>query len=119
MKIKFISWLTEQIGLRLRNVKLGKNSYSNSRFLWNVVCGDNVRIAPRVYARGKGIDFFGDPYDSQIVIGNNVRIGYNVFITPGVRIGDNSIVGALSVVTHDIPNNEVWAGNPAKKINDR
>lgn len=43
-------------------------------------------------------------------------IGANTIICNSVRIGRNSIVGANSVVTKDIPDNEVWAGNPAKFI---
>lgn len=52
-----------------------------------------------------------------IVIGNDVFIGANSIILKGVTIGDRSIIGAGSVVTRNIPSNEVWAGNPAKFIN--
>ncbi len=52
----------------------------------------------------------------QILIGDNVWIGRNVVILANVTIGNNSIIGANSVVTKSIPSNEVWAGNPAKKI---
>ncbi len=54
-----------------------------------------------------------------VVIGNDVFIGANVLILKGVTIGDRSIVGAGSVVTRCIPEDEIWAGNPAcfiKKI---
>jgi acetyltransferase-like isoleucine patch superfamily enzyme len=56
----------------------------------------------------------------SVIIGNNVWIGMNTCILPGVKIGDNSIIGAGSVVTKNIPGNEVWVGNPAhfvKKLN--
>lgn len=59
------------------------------------------------------LDLFGN-----INIGNNCHIGMDVTIMPGVNIGDNVIVGCGAVVTHDIPDNEVWAGVPAKKITD-
>lgn len=55
--------------------------------------------------------------DSKPVkIGNNVWIGMNVCVLPGVEIGDNSIVGAGSVVTKNIPSNEIWVGNPARFV---
>jgi len=51
-----------------------------------------------------------------VVIEENVFIGANCTILKGVTIGNNSIVGACSVVTKSIPSNEIWAGNPAKFI---
>ena len=51
-----------------------------------------------------------------VVIGNNVWIGRNVCIMPGVNIGDGAVIGANSVVTYDIPEYTVVAGNPAKII---
>jgi len=53
-----------------------------------------------------------------VSLGKNVWVGDNSIITKGVTIGDNSIVGARSVVLHDIPENVVVAGNPAKIIKD-
>ncbi len=52
-----------------------------------------------------------------ILIGENVFIGTNVLILKGVKIGDRSVIGAGSVVTTDIDSDQIWAGNPAKKIN--
>jgi acetyltransferase-like isoleucine patch superfamily enzyme len=51
--------------------------------------------------------------NAPVEIGNNVFIGAHSTILKGVKIGDNAIVGACSVVTRSIPENEVWAGNPA------
>lgn len=51
-----------------------------------------------------------------IVVGNRTFIGARSIILPNVNIGNNCIVGAGSVVTKNIPDNEVWAGVPAKKI---
>jgi acetyltransferase-like isoleucine patch superfamily enzyme len=51
-----------------------------------------------------------------IIIGDDVFIGANSIILKGVTIGDRSVIGAGSVVTKNIPNNEIWAGNPIKKI---
>jgi len=52
----------------------------------------------------------------QIIIGRNTLLFANVIIAKSVKIGDNVIVGAGSVVTKDIPDNELWAGVPAKFI---
>ena len=51
-----------------------------------------------------------------VTIGNNVFIGYGCTLLKGTNIGDNSIIGAGSVVSGKIPNNEVWGGNPAHFI---
>ncbi len=52
----------------------------------------------------------------ETVIGNNVFIGVNAVVLPGVHIGDYSIIGAGAVVTKDIPNGSVAVGNPARVI---
>lgn len=51
-------------------------------------------------------------------IGDRCSVGYGSIILPGVSIGDGVVIGAGSVVTKDIPDGEVWAGNPARKIVD-
>ena len=56
------------------------------------------------------------PYLADTYIGNNCFIAVNAIILPGVRIGDEVIVGAGSVVTKDVPSNCIVAGNPAKII---
>lgn len=53
---------------------------------------------------------------APIYIGKNAFIGTGVYILKGVSIGKNSIVGAGAVVTKNIPDNEIWAGNPAHYI---
>ncbi len=53
---------------------------------------------------------------SPVVIGDNVFIGAQSIILKGVTIGNRAIIGAGSVVTKDIPNDEIWGGNPAKFI---
>jgi maltose O-acetyltransferase len=55
-------------------------------------------------------------YSKNVEIGDAVWIGVNVFINPGVKIGNNSIIGANSVVTHDVPDNAIVGGVPAKFI---
>ena len=51
-----------------------------------------------------------------IVIKNNAWIGASATILPGITIGENSIVAAGAIVTKDVPNNTIVAGNPAKQI---
>ena len=55
-------------------------------------------------------------YGVPIKIGNNVWLGGNVSVLPGVSIGDNSVIGAGSVVNCDIPKNSVAVGNPCRVI---
>lgn len=59
----------------------------------------------------KDIDLFG-----RIRIGTNVHIGTNAIIMPGVTIGNNCIIGCGAIVTHDIPDNSIAAGVPARVI---
>lgn len=54
--------------------------------------------------------------NKPVVIGDNVFIGAHSTILKGVTIGNNSIIGACAVVTRNIPENEIWGGNPAKFI---
>jgi UDP-2-acetamido-3-amino-2,3-dideoxy-glucuronate N-acetyltransferase len=55
---------------------------------------------------------------STTKVGNNVAIGTNATILGGVTIGDNSLIGAGSVVTKNVPPNQIWAGNPAVYLRD-
>lgn len=77
-----------------------------------------------VFHNGKNIlrKNFSDNYFEiyhETVIGNDVWIGSNSLIKSGVKIGNGVIVGMGSIVTHDIPDYEIWAGNPAKLIRKR
>jgi acetyltransferase-like isoleucine patch superfamily enzyme len=74
---------------------------------------DNHSLNP--LDRTNGLDW-KNKKTAAIEIKDNVFIGAYAFILKGVTIGENSIVGAASVVTKNIPENEIWAGNPAKCI---
>ena len=86
---------------------------------WLIDIGDNVTIAPRVHvlchdASTKG--FLGYTKIGRVNIGSNVFIGAETVILPGVSIGSDVVIGANSTVTHDIPDNSVAVGSPAKVI---
>lgn len=92
---------------------------------WNVVIMDNYRVPCSLERRRayicailqnhlRAIDLRTRP--KPIVIGDNVWIGHDSVVLPGVEIGNGSIVGARSVVTESIPDLAVAAGNPARVI---
>ena len=56
---------------------------------------------------------------APVVINKNVWIGARAIVLPGVTVGDNSIIGAGSIITQNIPDNSIYAGNPAKLIRKR
>lgn len=107
------------------NIEIGENFYSNHNLVIldanKVSFGDNVKIGPNC-----GFYTSGHPMDKEnrkkvefakpIKIGNDVWIGGNVCVMPGVTIGDDTVIGAGSVVTKDIPANVVAVGNPCKVI---
>ncbi len=110
------------------NIETGENFYANYGLtildVGKVRFGDNVMIAPNVsiYAAGHPIHpasrNSGYEYGAPITVGNNVWIGGSVVLLPGVTVGDNTVIGAGSVVTKDIPANVIAAGNPCKVIRE-
>ena len=68
---------------------------------------------------GKNFSEHPAPETPVTVIDADVWIGANAIIKSGVHIGCGAVIGAGSVVTHDVPPYEIWAGNPARKIRDR
>ena len=58
-------------------------------------------------------------HTKKITIRKNAFIGVRAMVLPGVNIGENAIIGAQAVVTKDVPSNEIFAGNPARKIGIR
>lgn len=78
-----------------------------------------VHIGENTYLAGGAIVFahdFARAYHGQTHIGKNCFIGANAIIMCGVTIGDEVIVGAGAIVTHDVPSNSIVVGNPAKVI---
>ncbi len=108
------------------NIEVGENFFANYNFtvldVGKVTIGANAQIAPNVsiYTAGHPIHpdsrNSGYEYGISITIGDNVWIGGNACIMPGVTIGNNVVIGAGSVVTKDIPDNVIAVGNPCKII---
>ncbi|MGP9710916.1 acyltransferase [Psychrobacter sp. AOP29-E1-7] len=118
-------WSSEKLA-RFNGVNIGKNCriqdvvFGSEPYL--ITIGDNVRLTNgcKIFTHGgagvlrvkyPNIDFFG-----KVVIKDNVYIGNNCLIMPGVTIGSNVLVAAGSVVTKSVPNGVVVGGNPAKVL---
>ena len=82
----------------------------------NVKCGPYVQIYTAYHPTEPEIRLAGRELAAPIIIGNNVWIGGSAIICPGVTIGDNTTIGAGSVVVKDIPANVIAAGNPCRII---
>ena len=110
------------------NIEIGENFYANMNCVIldeaKVTFGDNVFIAPSCgfYTAGHPLDVEqrnrGLEYARPIRVGNNVWIGAQVCVLPGVTIGDNTVIGAGSVINRDIPANVIAAGNPCRVIRE-
>ena len=83
-----------------------------------VMFGPNVTVATANHPIEPALRSRGLQYNRDVVIGKNVWIGSGVIIVPGVRIGDNTVIGAGSVVTRDIPADTVAAGNPCRVLRE-
>ena len=111
-----------------KNIKVGNNFYANYNCIildvGPVIIGDNVMFGPNVSLLTAGHPVHpvsrnsGYEYGLGITIGNNVWIGGHTVVNPGVSIGDNAVIGSGSVVTKNIPENVVAAGNPCKILRE-
>lgn len=109
-------------------IHFGKNVYANFNFTCvddtHIYVGDNTLFGPNVTLTTTGHPVQPQlrkelyQFSKEIHIGNNVWIGANVVVLPGVTIGDNSVIGAGSIVTHDIPANVVALGTPCKPVRE-
>lgn len=117
------------------NIKIGANTFINYNCVFIddnlITIGENCLLGPNVQlytsehpidAKSRIIDFKTHTRyittTKPITIGDNVWIGGNVVILPGVTIGDNVTIGAGSVVTKSIPSDRLAVGNPAKVVRE-
>ena len=108
------------------HIQVGKNFFANYNCtildVARVTIGDNCQMAPNVAIYNAGHPIHPDSrnsgyeYGMEVTIGDNVWLGGNAVILPGVNIGSNCVIGAGSVVTKDIPAWSIAAGNPARVI---
>jgi acetyltransferase-like isoleucine patch superfamily enzyme len=111
------------------NLKIGNNVTIGSNFfvtcIKSVTIEDNVLISDRVFIADH-VHGYENPklpvlrqpleFKGEVLIKEGSFIGINVVIMPGVTVGKNSVVGASAVVTKNVPDNSVVAGNPARII---
>ena len=106
-----------------RGMKCGKNfsrqqgCFIDPSHCWLIEIGDDVTFSIRVTVLAHDASMkslIGYARIGKVVIGDNVFVGANTTILPGIAIGKNSVIGANSVVTRDVPEGSVVAGNPAR-----
>ncbi len=115
-----------------KHVHFGKNIYANFNLTLvddtHIYVGDYTMFGPNVTVATAGHPILPElrekayQYNMPVHIGRNCWLGAGVIVLPGITIGDNTVIGAGSVVTKDIGSNVVAVGNPAKvirEINDR
>ncbi len=110
-------------------VRIGNNCRINENvYIQSAVLGDNVLIAPNVAILASSHNFErtdipiveqGDTETKTVIIEDDVWVGRNVIVLPGITIGSGSIVGAGSIVTKNVAPFSIVAGAPAKLIRKR
>lgn len=108
------------------NIHIGDNFYANHGLTIldgaPVVIGNNVFIAPNVVIATAGHPLdktqraTGEEFVKPITLGDDVWLGAHVTLCPGVTLGNNVVVGAGSTVVHDLPDNSVCVGTPARPV---
>ena len=111
-----------------KHCHFGKNVYANFNLTLvddsHIYVGDYTMIAPNVVIATAGHPILPElrekqyQYNMPVRIGRNCWIGAGALIMPGVTIGDNTVIGAGSVVTKDIPANVVAVGNPCRVLRE-
>ncbi len=115
-----------------RHIHFGQSVFVNFNFTavddTHIFVGDYTMLGPNVTIATAGHPILpelrqqGYQFNMPVRIGKNCWLGAGVIVLPGVTVGDNTVIGAGSIVTKDIPANVVAVGNPCKilrKINER
>jgi acetyltransferase-like isoleucine patch superfamily enzyme len=106
------------------DVSIGNNSVigRSCHLLGHISIGDNVSVTAQTYifssSHYKDSSTF-EAFTKPVVISDRAWIGARAVITPGIKVGIGAVLGANSTATKDIPDYEVHAGSPAKKIGQR
>lgn len=110
-------------------IRIGDRSELGTRCVIQsgVVIGDDVIMGPdvKIFSRNHRFEDIGQPVRDQgkkqdpVTIGNDVWIGANVVVLPGVTIGNHAVLAAGAIVTRDVPEWTIVGGNPARVIRDR
>ena len=111
-----------------KHVHFGKNIYANFNLTLvddtHIYVGDYTMFGPNVTVASAGHPILPElreqayQYNMPVHIGKNCWLGAGVIVLPGVTIGDNTVIGAGSVVTKDLPSNVVAVGNPARVLRE-
>lgn len=101
------SWIGDDVVLySLGEIEIGMNSVISQKSYLCTGSHDYTKSSFDIFAKG-------------IKIGNEVWIAADVFVAPGVQVGDGCVVGVRSTVLHDLPPRKICYGNPAKPVRDR
>jgi putative colanic acid biosynthesis acetyltransferase WcaF len=95
---------------------------ANANTLGEIEIGARATVAQETYLSAGSHDFSRRAQPlvaAKITIGEDVFLGARTFVMPGVSIGDRALIGACSVVTHDIESNVIAAGNPCRVLKVR
>jgi len=130
LRVSMSNYLPTKLRLffvKLGGVKVGYKTFIGQQVIFDSTHPENIEIGHHcaITMRSILLTHYVVPNGNthkykvgKIKIGNNVFVGANTVIASSVVIGDNVIIGAGSIVTKDIPSNQIWAGVPAKYIKD-